>query len=38
MKIIKNPQINDNVLVASVVLNPWNKIAEATMVAVVKKT
>jgi hypothetical protein len=38
MKITENPQSNEMVLTAPVVLKPWNKIAEAIMVAVVKKT
>jgi hypothetical protein len=35
---IRNPQIRDTVLPASVVLNPWKRIALAMMVDVVKKT
>jgi len=38
MKMIKNPQIRETVFPASVVLNPWNKMALAMMVDVVKKT
>lgn len=38
MKMTKNPQMSESVLTASVVLNPWNRMAEAIMVAVVKKT
>lgn len=38
MKMIKNPQIRETVLPASVVLNPWNRMALAIIVDVVKKT
>jgi hypothetical protein len=38
MKMIANPQSREIVLAAPVVLNPWNKMAEAIIVAVVKKT
>ena len=38
MKMIKNPQMSESVLAASVVLKPWKRMAEAMMVAVVKKT
>jgi hypothetical protein len=38
MKITENPHSKEIVLTAPVVLNPWNKIAEAMMVAVVKNT
>jgi hypothetical protein len=38
MKMTENPHNNEIVLTAPVVLNPWNKIAEAMMVAVVKNT
>jgi hypothetical protein len=38
MKITENPHSREIVLTAPVVLNPWNKIAEAMMVAVVKNT
>jgi hypothetical protein len=35
---IRNPQMSEMVLPASVVLNPWNKMALAMIVDVVKKT
>jgi hypothetical protein len=35
---IKKPHIRDIVLTAEVVLKPWKRMAEAIMVAVVKKT
>jgi hypothetical protein len=38
MKMIEKPQRREIVLTAPVVLNPWNRIAEAIIVAVVKKT
>lgn len=38
MKMTKNPQMSEMVLTAEVVLKPWKRIAEAMMVAVVKKT
>ena len=38
MKITENPHSKEMVLTAPVVLNPWKRIAEAMMVAVVKKT
>lgn len=38
IKMIENPQRRETVFVASVVLNPWKRIAEATMVEVVKNT
>lgn len=38
MKITRNPQSREIVLTPPVVLKPWNKMAEAMMVAVVKKT
>jgi hypothetical protein len=38
MKITENPHSKEIVLTAPVVLKPWNKIAEAMMVAVVKNT
>jgi len=38
MKITENPHKSEIVLTAPVVLNPWKRIAEAMIVAVVKKT
>ena len=38
MKMTENPHSSEMVLTAPVVLNPWNRIAEAIIVAVVKKT
>lgn len=38
MKMMTKPQRRESVLTASVVLNPWKRMAEAIMVAVVKKT
>jgi hypothetical protein len=38
MKMTRNPHIREIVLTPPVVLNPWKRIAEAMMVAVVKKT
>jgi len=38
MKITENPHSSEIVLTAPVVLNPWKRIAEAIMVAVVKNT
>lgn len=38
MKMTKKPQMSETVLTAEVVLKPWNRMAEAMMVAVVKKT
>jgi len=38
MKMTRKPQRRDTVLIAPVVLKPWNRMAEAMMVAVVKKT
>ena len=35
---VKNPHKRETVLVPSVVLNPWKRMAEAMMVDVVKKT
>lgn len=38
MKMTRNPQRRDTVLTPSVVLKPWNRIAEAMIVAVVNPT
>lgn len=38
MKMTRKPQRSEMVLTPPVVLNPWNRMAEAMMVAVVKKT
>jgi hypothetical protein len=38
MKMMRKPQMREMVLTAEVVLKPWNRIAEAMIVAVVKKT
>jgi hypothetical protein len=38
MKMIKKPHRRETVLVPPVVLNPWNRMAEAIRVDVVKNT
>lgn len=38
MKMMRKPQRSEMVLTASVVLKPWKRMADAVMVAVVKKT
>ena len=38
MKMTRKPHSKETVLTPPVVLNPWNSMAEAMMVAVVKKT
>jgi hypothetical protein len=38
MKMMRKPHSSEMVLTASVVLKPWKRMADATMVAVVKKT
>lgn len=38
MKMMRKPQMSEMVLTPPVVLKPWNRMALAMMVAVVKKT
>jgi hypothetical protein len=38
MKMTRKPQMSEMVLTAEVVLKPWKRMAEAMIVAVVKKT